>query len=69
MSPDPYAIGTPITETHPLHALVMAWASIEATLDEWRIPDAEQRAKAIVARLAALDPPVLLVHPHEMKEE
>lgn len=67
--PDPWAVGTPITETHPLHAMIAAWASIETTLAGWGIPQAEQRAKAIVARLAALDPPVLVVHPDEMKDE
>lgn len=45
-----------------------AWAEIERTLIEWNIPDAEPRAKAIVARLAHLDPPVLLVTADEMKD-
>lgn len=68
-TPDPWAIGTPITETHPLHAMLMAWDSVEKTLEEWGIPQAEPRAKAILARLAALEPPVLPVHPHEMRDE
>ncbi len=66
---DPWAIGTRITVDHPLHALVEAWQSIEDTLNEWNISDAEARAKAIVARLGALDPPVLTAHPHELKDE
>lgn len=68
-SNDPWAIGTPITVDHPLHATVAAWTEVERTLNEWNIPQAEERAKAIMARLASLDPPVLPCHPHEMKEE
>lgn len=66
---DPWAYGTRVTPGHPLWATVAAWAEIERTLAEWGIPDAEARSKAIVARLAHLDPPVLLVTAEEMKRE
>lgn len=65
---DPWAVGAAIVPGHPLWSVVAGWASIEATLTEWGIPDAESRAKAIVARLTYLDPPVILATAAEMRE-
>ena len=71
MTDDPWAIGTPITVDHPLHATTEAWRVAEALFVEVGFPQeaADRCSKALFARLAALDPPVLVCHPSEMRDE
>ena len=70
ITPDPWAVGTPITVDHPLHAMIEGWRVAEALFVEVGFPQAtaERNAKALFARLAALDPPVLVCHPSEMRD-
>ena len=69
MSDDLWAIGTRITVDHPLHATTKAWRVAEALFVELGFPQeaADHNSKALFARLAALDPPVLVCHPSEMQ--
>jgi hypothetical protein len=64
-------VGGVIDEHHTLYPVIKAWEISEKALLEYGLPPdhAEKVSKAIFARLAAHDPPILPCTPEQMRDE